>query len=46
MADGYLEKHQADYEARRDTYRRQKSAIRKKGIRYLSTIERPDNEAL
>ena len=42
MADGYLEKHQVDYEARKEAYLRKK--------RHLPivkrTIQRPDDEAL
>lgn len=42
MADGYLEKHQADYEARKEAYLRKKRhlpSVKRK-------IERPDDEAL
>jgi hypothetical protein len=42
MADGYLEKHQADYEARKEAYLRKKkhlSIIKKR-------LQRPDDEAL
>jgi hypothetical protein len=45
MADGYLEKHQAEYEARRDAYLR-KGSRRKKGARPAPSIPRPDDEAL
>ena len=42
MADGYLEKHQQDYEARKEAYLRRK--------RHIPTIkrrlERPEDEAL
>jgi len=42
MADGYLEQHQRDYEARREAYERRK--------RHLPSLkrrpERPDDEAL
>jgi hypothetical protein len=42
MADGYLEKHQLDYEARREAYLRRK--------RHLPPLvrrpQRPDDEAL
>ena len=42
MADGYLEKHQQDYEVRKAAYLRRKKhlpAIKK-------PLERPDDEAL
>ena len=42
MADGYLEKHQQDYEARKEAYLRRKRhipAIKRR-------LERPDDEAL
>ena len=42
MADGYLEKRQQDYEARRDAYQRR--------LRHLpplkKRLQRPDDEAL
>ena len=41
MADGYLEKRQRDYEARRDAY-----LHRKRPIGRQRQIERPDDEAL
>ena len=49
MADGYLEQHQQDYEARRDAYlRRQRFPASAKGrtIAKKRQIERPDDEAL
>jgi hypothetical protein len=39
MADGYLEKHQADYEARKEAYLRKKRHLKR-------TLQRPDDEAL
>jgi hypothetical protein len=42
MADGYLEKHQQDYEARKEAYLRQKKHLPKVTRR----LERPDDEAL
>lgn len=42
MADGYLEKHQADYEARKEAYLRKKRHLPS----MKRTIERPDDEAL
>lgn len=42
MADGYLEKHQQDYEARKEAYLRKKKHLPKIGRR----IERPEDEAL
>ena len=42
MADGYLEKHQEDYEARREAYlRRQRHLPPQK-----RKLQRPDDEAL
>lgn len=53
MADGFLETHQADYEARRDAYLQgkyrhtQKNTAAKTPRRNVRrTIERPDDEAL
>lgn len=41
MADGYLEKHQQDYEARKEAY------LRKKHLPQVPRrIQRPDDEAL
>ena len=42
MADGYLEKHQQDYEARKEAY------LRKKKHRPLvkKRLQRPEDEAL
>jgi hypothetical protein len=42
MADGYLEKHQQDYEARKEAYLRKCRHLPKAGRR----LERPDDEAL
>lgn len=42
MADGYLEKHQQDYEARKEAYLRKKRHLPKTGKR----LQRPDDEAL
>jgi hypothetical protein len=42
MADGYLEKHQQDYEARKAAWLRQKAHLPKLRKR----PERPDDEAL
>jgi hypothetical protein len=42
MADGYLEKHQQDYEARKAAYLRKKKHLPKLSPR----LERPDDEAL
>ena len=42
MADGYLEKHQQDYEARKEAYLRQKRHLPKQAQRPV----RPDDEAL
>jgi hypothetical protein len=47
MADGYLEKHQADYEARREAFMQKKlHGGKKKGARRTPSIRRPDDEAL
>lgn len=43
MADGFLEKHQQDYEARKEAYLRKKRHLPQKPTRKL---ERPDDEAL
>ena len=42
MADGYLESHQRDYEARKEAWLRAKRHLPKQGRR----LERPDDEAL
>lgn len=42
MADGFLEKHQQDYEARKAEYLRKKKHLPKVSRR----LERPDDEAL
>ncbi|MCR5679172.1 MAG: dehydrogenase [Prevotella sp.] len=42
MADGYLEKHQQDYEARREDYLRRKRHL----PRVPRRPQRPDDEAL
>ena len=42
MADGYLESHQLDYEARKEAYLRKKRHLPLQGRR----LERPDDEAL
>ena len=42
MADGYLEQHQRDYEARRDAYLRRKRHLPP----CTKRLERPDDEAL
>lgn len=48
MADGYLEKHQEAYEARKAVWLRKHERPRRTGTRRKSigTIERPDDEAL
>ena len=43
MADGFLEEHYEDYEARKAAWLRKKKHLPKTGKRKL---ERPDNEAL
>ncbi|MBO7046920.1 MAG: dehydrogenase [Prevotella sp.] len=43
MADGYLEKHHEDYEARKAAWLRKKKHLPKIGKR---EIERPENESL
>jgi hypothetical protein len=43
MADGYLEKHLEDYEARKAAWLRRKAHLPKQKARQ---IERPDDEAL
>lgn len=42
MADGYLEKHQADYEARKEAYLRKKKHL----PIVKSRPQKPDDEAL
>lgn len=42
MADGYLEKHQQDYEARKAAWQRKKRHLPKVSLRPA----RPDDEAL
>jgi hypothetical protein len=42
MADGYLEKHQADYEARKEAWLRKKRHL----PQIKSRPQRPDDEAL
>jgi len=42
MADGYLEKHQQDYEARKAAYLRKKKHLPQ--LRQM--LQRPDDEAL
>lgn len=42
MADGYLEQHQRDYEARKEAYLRKKRHLPSANRR----IERPEDEAL
>lgn len=42
MADGFLEKHAEEYEARKEAYLRQKKHLPKINRR----IQRPDDEAL
>lgn len=42
MADGYLEKHQEDYEVRKANYLRQKRHLPK----VVRRPQRPDDEAL
>ena len=44
MADGYLEKHQQDYEARKAAWLRKKAHLPK--LRKTKTIAKPDDEAL
>ena len=43
MADGFLEKHHEDYEARKAAWLRKKKHLPKTGKR---EIERPDDESL
>lgn len=43
MADGFLEKHYEDYEARKAAWLQKKKHLSKKKNR---NIERPENEAL
>jgi hypothetical protein len=42
MADGYLEKHQQDYEARKEAYLRKKRHL----PRWQTSLQPPDDEAL
>lgn len=42
MADGYLEKHQQEYEARKEAFLRKKKHLPPKGRR----LQRPEDEAL
>ncbi len=42
MADGYLEKHQQDYEARKEAYLRKKKHLSK----LVRRPTKPDDEAL
>jgi hypothetical protein len=42
MADGYLEKHQADYEVRKQEYLRKKRHLPK----VKRTLQKPEDEAL
>ena len=42
MADGFLEKHQQDYEARKAAWLRKKAHLPK----LKKTLEKPDDEAL
>lgn len=43
MADGYIEKHQLDYEARKEAWLRKKAHLPKQ---QKHLIQRPDDEAL
>ena len=43
MADGYLEQHQRDYEARKEAWLRKKRHLPKQASQ---NIQRPDDEAL
>jgi len=43
MADGYLEQHQRDYEARKEAWLRKKKHLPRQSQRNIS---RPDDEAL
>ena len=43
MADGYLEKHQQDYEARKKAWLRKKAHLPKQQKRLIS---KPDDESL
>ena len=43
MADGYIEKHQLDFEARKEAWLRKKAHLPKQQKRL---IQRPDDEAL
>lgn len=43
MADGYIEKHQLDYEARKEAWLRKKAHLPKQQKRL---IQRPNDEAL
>ena len=42
MADGFLESHQQDYEARKEAYLRKKKHLPKQGRR----LERPEDDSL
>jgi len=44
MADGFLERHQQDYEARKAAYLRKKRHL--PGLKGQARVERPDDEAL
>lgn len=44
MADGYLEKHHEEYEARKEAWLRKKKHLSKTNIK--KRLERPDDEAL
>lgn len=47
MADGYLEQHQRDYEARKEAWLRKKKHLHGKSRSAASPqIDRPDDEAL
>jgi hypothetical protein len=44
MADGYLEKHQQEYELRKEAFLRKKKHLPHKPL--VRRLERPDDEAL
>ena len=44
MADGYLEKHHEDYEARKEAWIRKQKHLPKANAK--NQLERPDDEAL
>ncbi|MCR4583389.1 MAG: dehydrogenase [Prevotella sp.] len=46
MADGYLEKHHADYEARKAAWLKKKSHLPKGYVATARQIQRPEDEAL